>query len=137
MKSSLGCSSKASGSHTSNGIFCKHNCKAILKTVRKGRHIGRDFYGCPLWPNNGCGFFLLVEDLQSGMASNENTSQIDEYEKKDDDKLKKLKLKNERLKMEVMKLKEELNKHSKGEKMIMFGLICSWIIFAFSWMIKM
>ncbi|KAH9617545.1 hypothetical protein KSS87_000858 [Heliosperma pusillum] len=102
MKNSLGCSSKASGSHTSNGIFCIHNYKAILKTVKKGRHIGRDFYGCPLWPNNGCGFFLLVKDIQSGMAFNENTSQIDEYEKKADYKLKKLKLKNERLKMELL-----------------------------------
>ncbi|XP_074267269.1 uncharacterized protein LOC141590593 [Silene latifolia] len=74
-----------------------------------------------------CGFFHLEEEMHL-----EIEDEIKIYEAK----LQKLKKKNEKLKLEVMKLKIEVDKHSNWEKIVMFRLIASWIIFAFSWMFR-
>ncbi|KAK9691853.1 hypothetical protein RND81_09G224200 [Saponaria officinalis] len=115
-------------------VFCYHNLTPVKKTATKGSHVGKKFYGCPLWPQNGCRFFQLEEEKQVEIGSQPSEVEyiLKKYEenlKNYDEKLKKVKSKNEKLRLEVQK-------HSKGEKILMFGLIISWIIFAFSWMFK-
>ncbi|KAK9690271.1 hypothetical protein RND81_09G117200 [Saponaria officinalis] len=134
MKRPSSSSSNSCGSKNRNGVLCHHNLTAVLRTAKKGPHVGMKFYGCSLWPQNGCGFFQL-EEMQAVSASSmpsDIETQIQKYEAK----LKKLKTKNEQLKLEVSMLKVKVDKHPKGEKIVMFGLILSWIIFAFSWMVK-
>ncbi|KAH9613404.1 hypothetical protein KSS87_015211 [Heliosperma pusillum] len=114
-------------------ILCKHNLGAVLRTAKKGPHVGKNFYGCPLWPN-GCGFFNLEEEMNLEIGSKTKV-EVDEI-KNLEAKLKKLDMKNEKLKLQLMKLKVEVDKHSKGEKIVMFALLASWIVFAFSWMFR-
>ncbi|KAK9704791.1 hypothetical protein RND81_07G011300 [Saponaria officinalis] len=135
MKRPSSSSSNSFGSKNTKVVFCSHNLAAVLRTAKKGPHVGKKFYGCSLWPQNGCGFFQL-EEMQADVGSNSTTSDLETQIKNYEAKLKKLKLKNEKLKMEVSMLKVKVEKHSKGEKIVMFGLIFSWIIFAFSWLFR-
>ncbi|KAK9741644.1 hypothetical protein RND81_03G119100 [Saponaria officinalis] len=135
MKRLSSSSSNSCGSKNRNGVLCNHNLAAVLRTAKKGPHVGMKFYGCSLWPQNGCGFFQL-EEIQADAGSKSMSSDIETQINKYEAKLKKLKTKNEQLKVEVSMLKVKVDKHSKGEKIAMFGLIFSWIIFAFSWMVK-
>ncbi|KAK9741633.1 hypothetical protein RND81_03G118500 [Saponaria officinalis] len=128
-------SSNSIGSRNTKVVFCNHSLAAMLRTVKKGPNVGKKFYGCSLWPQNGCGFFQL-EEMQADVGSNSTTSDLEAQLKNYEAKLKKLKVKNEKLIMEVSMLKVKVEKHSKGEKIVMFGLIISWIIFAFSWLFR-
>ncbi|KAK9749034.1 hypothetical protein RND81_02G098300 [Saponaria officinalis] len=128
-------SSNSLWSKNSKVVYCNHSLAAVLTTAKKGPHVGKKFYGCSLWPQNGCGFFQL-EEMQADVGSNLTSSDLETQIKNYEAKLKKMKLKNEKLKMEVSMLKVKVEKHSKGEKIVMFGLIFSWIIFAFSWLFR-
>ncbi|KAK9672379.1 hypothetical protein RND81_12G096900 [Saponaria officinalis] len=128
-------SSNSIGSRNTKVVFCNHSLAAVLRTVKRGPNVGKKFYGCSLWLQNGCGFFQL-EEMQADVGSNSTTSDLEAQIKNYEAKLKKLKLKNEKLIMEVSMLKVKVEKHSKGEKIVMFGLIISWIIFAFSWLFR-
>ncbi|KAK9697732.1 hypothetical protein RND81_08G057300 [Saponaria officinalis] len=133
MKRPSSSSSNSCGSKNTNVVFCNHNMGVIMSTAKKGPHVGKKFYGSSLWPHNGCGFFQS-EEMQADVTSKSMTSDIEIQIKNYEAKLKKQKLKNEKLKLEVSILKVKVDKHFKGEKIVMFGLIFSWIIFAFSWM---
>ncbi|KAK9750928.1 hypothetical protein RND81_02G230100 [Saponaria officinalis] len=135
MKRPSSSSSNSRGSKTRSGVLCHHNLAAVLRTAKKGPHVRLKFYGCSLWPQNGCGFFEL-EEMQSDVGSKSMPSDIETQISKYEAKLTKLKTKNEQLKLEVSMLKVKVDKHSREEKIVMFGLIFSWIIFAFSWMVK-
>ncbi|KAK9714688.1 hypothetical protein RND81_06G112400 [Saponaria officinalis] len=127
--------SNSCGSKNTNVVSCNHNLAAVMRTTKKGPHVEKKFYGCSLWPKNGRGYFQL-EEMQADVASNSMTSDIETHIKNYEAKFKKLKLKNEKLKLEVSMLKVKVDKHSKGGKIVMFRLIFSWIIFAFSWMFR-
>ncbi|KAK9707278.1 hypothetical protein RND81_07G186000 [Saponaria officinalis] len=135
MKRPSSSSSNSFGSKNTKVVFCNHSLAAVLRTVKKRPNVGKKFYGCSLWAQNGCGFFQL-EEMQVDAGSNSTNTDLETQFKNYEAKLKKLKLKNEKLKMEVSMLKVKVEKHSKGEKIVMFGLIFSWIIFAFSWLFR-
>ncbi|KAK9705125.1 hypothetical protein RND81_07G034700 [Saponaria officinalis] len=135
MKRPSSSSSNSFGSKNTKVVFCNHSLAAVLRTAKKGPNVGKKFYGCSLWPQNGCGFFQL-EEMQADVGSNSTTSDLETQIKNYEAKLKKLKLKNEKLKLEVSMLKVKVEKHSKGEKIVMIWLIFSWIIFAFSWLFR-
>ncbi|KAK9683777.1 hypothetical protein RND81_10G163800 [Saponaria officinalis] len=103
-----------SGSSNSaqKSILCKHNLDAVLRTIKNGKNVGRRFYGCPLWPQNGCNFFMFEKEADCSVGN--RRSEIgsfgdDVFEKKPmEDEIMKLKTKNKKLKNQVTELKTEV-----------------------------
>ncbi|KAK9755511.1 hypothetical protein RND81_01G030800 [Saponaria officinalis] len=103
-----------SGSSNSaqKSILCKHNLDAVLRTTKNGKNVGRRFYGCPLWPQNGCNFFMFEKETECSVGN--RRSEIgsfgdDVFEKKPiQDEIMKLKTKNKKLKNQVTELKTEV-----------------------------
>ncbi|KAH9626577.1 hypothetical protein KSS87_000654 [Heliosperma pusillum] len=123
------CSSSSSIStspNLMNHLLCKHEIPAILRKVKKGIHVGKKFYGCSLWPDNGCGFFEFEDKVldDSGL-------QMDFLEMKRnlEEKIEKLIMKNEKLKEDIMASRIQIRKHCQGEKIAMTLLLISWIFF--------
>ncbi|KAK9683152.1 hypothetical protein RND81_10G119700 [Saponaria officinalis] len=123
-------------SKVSKNIVCNHNLPAVIRTAKKGANSGKTFFGCPLWPDKPCGFFLLMEDSESTSDSIVKGMQYEDMESKFANKVSKLKMKIEKLEKKNMELKILANKHAKGEKVSLIGLILSWIFFALSKMIE-
>ncbi|KAK9734208.1 hypothetical protein RND81_04G122700 [Saponaria officinalis] len=125
------CNASSNCSKFQAEVYCHHKLSAVLRTAKKGVNEGKMFYGCPLWPKNSCGFFVLVNDLGADATlshhCNKNCCE---------DQVLKLKTKNEKLKKELWELRIELKKRSRGEKVALIGLIFSWIFFALCWMLK-
>ncbi|XP_074284328.1 uncharacterized protein LOC141608885 [Silene latifolia] len=122
MGKSCASSSNSWNSRLKNTVLCKHNIGAVLKTVKHGEHVGKTFYGCSLWPYNSCGFFQFVDVM----------TESEDLEKKNDllEKMKNLKIKNEKLKMVVVELNIEIMKHRKSEKLVIVALLVSLVLFA-------
>ncbi|KAK9668083.1 hypothetical protein RND81_13G033900 [Saponaria officinalis] len=112
-------------------VYCHHKLTAVLRTAKKGANEGKMFHGCPLWPKNSCGFFVLVNELGADSTSSRHCNK-----KCCEDQVVKLKTKNEKMKKELLELRIEVKKRSRGEKMALISLILSWVFFALSWMVK-
>ncbi|KAK9682739.1 hypothetical protein RND81_10G093200 [Saponaria officinalis] len=92
-------SSISNSQNVRNHFLCRHQVPTILRTVKKGIQVGKRFHGCSFWPNNGCGFFKLEDEVldESGLQMN-----FLEMKRLFEEKVDKLKLKNKKLKEEVM-----------------------------------
>ncbi|MFS7899049.1 putative transcription factor GRF family [Helianthus anomalus] len=49
---------------TDGNVYCNHEMVAVKRVAgsRSSRQ-GKEFYGCPLWPNSDCKFFVWKEDV--------------------------------------------------------------------------
>ncbi|KAL8241973.1 hypothetical protein R6Q59_012275 [Mikania micrantha] len=108
-------SSTSSTAHSVNknpkdrNLYCKHDFIVFRRVVqRKSSRIGQEFYGCPLWPNMDCKFFLWKEDVDTMFREHEScmTNLLPENPRSYDV----MKMRN--LELEKMLLTEE-NKHLK------------------------
>ncbi|KAL2922466.1 DNA topoisomerase 3-alpha, partial [Bienertia sinuspersici] len=126
-------------------MYCYHNEVAPLRVVKhNGPNQGKQFYGCPHWPQKTCGFFKWthevqnVDDLQY-MVLEKDTALIElEHEKKTLKKeVEELKAENEKLEDMVAKLSIENNETrlfmeaTMADKKLAVALIISWVFFAF------
>ncbi|KAL2936235.1 DNA topoisomerase 3-alpha [Bienertia sinuspersici] len=121
-------------------IYCYHNEVAPLRVMKhNGPNQGKQFYGCPHWPQKTCGFFKWthevqnVDDLQY-MVLEKDTALIElEHEKKTLKKeVKELKAENEKLEDMVDELSIENTetrlfiKATVADKKLVVALIISW-----------
>ncbi|KAD4584653.1 hypothetical protein E3N88_22254 [Mikania micrantha] len=54
-------------------LYYKSDLIVVRRVVqRKSSRIGQEFYGCPLWPNMDCKFFLWKEDLDTMCREHES-----------------------------------------------------------------
>ncbi|KAK9684892.1 hypothetical protein RND81_10G240400 [Saponaria officinalis] len=80
-------------------VYGHHKLSAVLRTAKKGANEGKMFYGCPLWPKNSCGFFVVNElRADSSISSHHCNKNCCE------DQVVKLKTKNEKMKKELLGL---------------------------------
>ncbi|KAK9671464.1 hypothetical protein RND81_12G031900 [Saponaria officinalis] len=116
-------------------VLCKNKLGDVLRTIKKGNNIGQRFYGCPLWPQNGCNFFLLENDTGRNLGSRRTECEhtVDDVSEKKvaEEKILKLKMKNKLLKKQVTELKNE----AKLLKLAMFGLVLCFV-FAMTCMVR-
>uniref|UniRef100_A0A803LPI8 GRF-type domain-containing protein n=1 Tax=Chenopodium quinoa TaxID=63459 RepID=A0A803LPI8_CHEQI len=123
---SIGSSSRSRSKQTSSSqVVCYHNEIAPLRTVRyDGPTKGKRFFGCSYWPEQRtCGFFKWADEV-------------------DDDKVKRLKAKKEKLVEEV----EEMGiattetmfelKENNTDKRLMLTLVFSWAFFTLVLLMK-
>ncbi|KAK9714028.1 hypothetical protein RND81_06G066600 [Saponaria officinalis] len=128
-----------SGSSNSalKSILYKHNVDAVLRTIKNGKNICRRFYGCPLWPQNGCNFFMFEKETDCSVGNRRaeiGSFADDVFEKKPmEEKIMKLKTKNKILKNQVTELKTEV----KLLKLAVLGLaMCLFLLFACTCVVK-
>ncbi|CAH9084263.1 unnamed protein product, partial [Cuscuta europaea] len=120
MKSVSGSSSWTCNSITRN---CHHNIQANLRTVKKGRNLGRKFFGCSLWPNADCRYFEWYNDNEVECH--------DEYKLMDKDiaierllaekklleeKLQKIENKKKKMCVLITEMQMKASKSAKGER---------------------
>ncbi|KAK9705043.1 hypothetical protein RND81_07G029300 [Saponaria officinalis] len=111
-------------------VFCKHNVGAVLRTVKKGKNVGRKFYGCAYWPENDCGYFVFVDDKFSETNSqNQGLRRERRCCKCEDEQIESVKLENRMLKKEVAELKLDV-------KRLVIVIIVFCVVFVFYSMFK-
>ncbi|KAL8231220.1 hypothetical protein R6Q57_000998 [Mikania cordata] len=119
-------------------LYCKHDLIAVRRVVqRKSSRIGQEFYGCPLWPNMDCKFFLWKEDVDTMFREHEScmTSLLPENPKSYElMKMRNLDLENMLLTEENKHLKEMLQKSNAKYKIrnvlgLVFVVIGIWFFF--------
>ncbi|KAH9604271.1 hypothetical protein KSS87_015095 [Heliosperma pusillum] len=98
-----------------------------VEDSEEGRTCGQSFYRCSFWLENGCGVFQLRDVL---------TESEDLENKIFKEKIKNLKMKNEKLKIVVVELNSEIRKYRKREKLVLYALLASWVVFVFCCMCR-
>ncbi|KAK9668368.1 hypothetical protein RND81_13G055600 [Saponaria officinalis] len=65
-------SSISNSQNVRNHLLCRHEVPMILRTVKKGIHVGKRFHSCSFWHNHGCEFFKLEDEVrdESGLQMN-------------------------------------------------------------------
>ncbi|KAK1427473.1 hypothetical protein QVD17_16159 [Tagetes erecta] len=49
---------------TEGNVYCNHDLIAIQRVAgRRSVRMGQEFYGCTLWPNEDCKFFMWKEEF--------------------------------------------------------------------------
>ncbi|KMT01480.1 hypothetical protein BVRB_9g214870 [Beta vulgaris subsp. vulgaris] len=142
-------SNRSTRSKSGGQMVCYHQQIAPIRVVRvEGPTKGKRFYGCAYWPAT-CGFFKWADELddvgelQHGIFVRDGF--IQELEDQNillREKIKKLKMKQEKLVDEVEEMgiatTETLYelKSNTTEKKLLFGLFMSWVFFAIMFLLK-
>ncbi|CAH9082974.1 unnamed protein product [Cuscuta epithymum] len=113
-----GSSSTQSSAGTNLSMNCHHNINSVLRVVKNEKNVGRKFRGCSLWPEENCGFFRWDEGVNTHSSpqiedvnvlnTQPITFDIQLEKRMMEEKIKKLRFKNQRLKAEVHQLKNEV-----------------------------
>ncbi|CAH9126251.1 unnamed protein product [Cuscuta epithymum] len=88
-------------------VECFHYVYSNHRTVKNGPNIGRQFYGCALWPKDDCSYFQWVEDnpcvfLEEKTNDKGNLVEQLLMEKKDlEEKIVKLEKKKEKMRAKI------------------------------------